>query len=126
MRGNEKFVVQLLGEGADVNSPVRGEGGKIALRALRSWQPANGEEHERKLRLVQLLLEHGADINAATPARIAGFTCLQSAAAAGDIELAMFLINHCADINAPLRIRWSYCFRCCCLQGATGYGAVSA
>lgn len=98
--GNEHLVRLLLGAGSNVNSRACGEGGQTALQAICLWDTATEQEYERKMRICQLLISHGADTNAA-PARIGGMTALQFAAMAGHIEIAALLLRNGALVNAP-------------------------
>jgi ankyrin repeat protein len=50
--------------------------------------------------MVELLLEHGADVNA-PPARMYGATSLQFAAIKGLLGIAYLLLENGADVNAP-------------------------
>ncbi|KAH8761176.1 ankyrin repeat-containing domain protein [Diaporthe sp. PMI_573] len=100
MNGNEHLVHLLLASGSSVNSRACGPGSLTALQAICSWDTATEEEYERKVRICQLLISHGADINAA-PARIGGFTALQRAAMAGHLETAVLLLRNGARVNAP-------------------------
>lgn len=64
-RGDIDVVELLLLEGAEVNSPAKGRYGSTALQASCLYRPYSSEGQERKLRKIRLLLEHGADLNAA-------------------------------------------------------------
>lgn len=99
-RGDEDLVKLFLKQGANVNSPPRGAGGKTALQDICDWSPATEEEHRRKMRICNLLMQSGADINAPA-ARGHGLTALQAAVIRGDIELAAILIRNGAHVNAP-------------------------
>lgn len=98
--GKEHLVRLLLRAGSNVNSRACGRRGLTALQAICSWDTATEQEYERKMRICQLLISHGADINAA-PARIEGSTALQFAAMAGHIEIAALLLRNGALVNAP-------------------------
>lgn len=98
--GNEHLVRLLLRAGSYVNSRACGKWGQTALQAICSWDTATEQEYERKMKICQLLISHGADTNAA-PARVAGSTALQSAAMAGHIEIAALLLRNGALVNAP-------------------------
>ena len=50
--------------------------------------------------IVEMLLEYGADVNAA-PAQMRGATALQFAAIQGFLGIAYLLLQHEADVNAP-------------------------
>ena len=77
----------LLGAGANVNDTAADGTSALALAAL-SGQGA----------LAALLIEEGADLNAAG----AGYTALHAAVQRGDLRLANTLIAHGANVNAPL------------------------
>lgn len=98
--GNEELVHLFLEEGADVNSPARGEWGRTALQAVCSWDPATEKEHRRKRTIFDILLNSGAEINAA-PASRRGVTALQAAVLTGDVELAAILIQNGAQVDGP-------------------------
>lgn len=101
INGNERLVRLLLEAGSDVNSRACiGLNSKTALQAICSWDTATEEEYERKMRICQLIISHGADVNAA-PARVNGWTALQFAAMAGHLEIAALLLRNRARINAP-------------------------
>ena len=95
---NETLVRLFLQEGANVNSPARGQGGFTALQAICGWSPATEEEHRRKMRICRLLLEKGAVVNVSNTQR--RVTALALAAEAGDLELARLLLGQGAVINA--------------------------
>lgn len=99
-QGNEELVKLFLEQGANVNSPARGLCGMTALQAICSWDPATEQEHRRKMRICELLLSSGAEINA-VPARNGGITALKAAVNTGDLELAAILIRDGARVNAP-------------------------
>lgn len=96
--GDETLVRLFLREGADVNSPARSCTGFTALQAICQWSIAIAEEHRLRMRICSLLIDQGADLNAA-PAEL-GNTALGWAAIMGDLELAALLIHEGADINA--------------------------
>lgn len=98
-RCDEELVTLLLSLHADVNHPAKGHQGSTALQGACAWMPVTPSEGEIKLKIAKLLLEHGADTNAA-PAW-SGYTALQRAAFLGDLELATLLLRHGADIQAP-------------------------
>lgn len=98
--GNEHLVRLLLEAGSSVNSRACGRQSQTALQAICSWDTATEQEYERKMRICQLLISHGADTNSA-PARIEGVTALHYAAMAGHVEIAALLLRNGALINAP-------------------------
>lgn len=97
-KGNETLVCLFLQEGANVNSLARGQYGFTALQAIGLWNPANEEEHQRKMRICRLLINQGADVNSAPAADMD--TALGAAAMSGDLELAALLLREGAEINA--------------------------
>lgn len=97
--GDETLVRLFLREGADANSPSCGSRGVTALQAVCQWPLVNTKEHQLRMRICRLLIDQGADINAAS-ARY-GRTALGHAAMNGDLELAALLIHEGADVNAP-------------------------
>lgn len=97
--GNEALVLLFVQEGADINMPAGGPGGKTALQAICAWSCATEEEHQRKMRICVLLIENGANVNAAPSEE--GSTALMSAASHGDLELVALLLRQGADVNAP-------------------------
>lgn len=107
-QGNEDLVYMFLEEGANANSPARGLHGRTALQAICFWHPATEKEHRRKMTICDILLNNGADINAA-PARQRGETALQAAVTAGDLELTALLIHKGAHVNAPPPTKADYC-----------------
>lgn len=98
----EELVVLLLQKGAKVNTPARGDNGRTALQAICSYHSKSPAEKEQKIRIINILLAYGADINAA-PARTFGWTSLQCVAERGDLEVAMLLLSWDppADVNMP-------------------------
>lgn len=121
-RGNEDGVKMFLKQGANVNSPPRGANGKTALQDICSWSPATEEEHRRKMRICNLLMQSGADVNAPA-ARMYGMTALQAAVILGDLELAAILIRNGAHVNAPpaeIGLRHGYHY--CALDSAAFHG----
>lgn len=99
-QGNGELVYLFLRQGANVNSRARGLFGRTALQAICLWDPATEQEHRRKMTICELLLNSGADINAA-PARRGGMTALQAGVRTGDLELVAILVRDGAHVNAP-------------------------
>lgn len=92
--GNSSLVPLLLAWGAD----VRAQGGAFttALHAACFTRPKEGKEGDVKM--VQLLLDHGADVNATAKNKLFG-TPFQAACAAGNIKLVRLLLDRGADVN---------------------------
>lgn len=109
-RGHLDVVRLLLGLGADVNAaPSRVHGCTPLQGACSLPGPAAGDggggggEGERRGRedveLVRLLLDSGADVNAAA-GKARGWTALQGACLAGNVEAVEVLLASGADVNA--------------------------
>lgn len=92
--GNSDLVPLLLAWGADVNA--RGGAFTTALHAACFTRPKEGKDGDVKM--VQLLLDHGADVNATAKNKLFG-TAFQAACAAGNIKLVRFLLDRGADVN---------------------------
>lgn len=118
-QGNGDLVYLFLRQGANVNSRARGLYGRTALQAICLWDPATEQEHRRKMTICEVLLNSGADINAA-PARRGGMTALQAAVIRGDLELAAILVHDGARVNAPPAIHGRHNY--CALDAAAFYG----
>lgn len=85
------IINELLGAGAEVNSPAGKNSGLTALQgAVLSGRDS----------LVELLLDRGAEVNAPA-ASIRGWTALQAAAYMNNHELLEHLLNRGADVNSP-------------------------
>lgn len=107
LRCHEGLVDLLLDNRADVNCPARGSGGMTPLQSVcfpKYLVPRRSikslETQKKKGRIAKLLLDRGANVNAA-PAWNFGLTALQAAAYGGDMELANFLVSRGANVNAP-------------------------
>lgn len=98
-QGNEEVVSLLLEAGADVNVAAYGSC-PTALQAICSFLSNTPGKHEKKTRIVKLLLNKDANLNAA-PARHSGFTALQMTARKGELDITMLLLQRGADVNAP-------------------------
>ena len=99
---NAEIVALLIAAGAEVNRP--GNRGRTPLFFVGAEPFDNA----------RLLLDHGADINAAAKH---GFTALHSAAIAGNADFVRFLVAHGANTNAQtdarqtawaLAVRWGH------------------
>lgn len=101
---DDDMVSWLLKRGADPTMPAKGFAGLTALQAVCTFDAINPEEHTRKSNIVKRLLGHTASpsslVNAA-PAPGFGHTALQTAAMRGDLDVALLLLVHGADVNAP-------------------------
>ena len=92
--GSENYpaVLRLLQEGADVNATSK-FGETALLRAVRCAYA----DREAAPKIVRLLLEQGADINAQTT--LIGETALMRATYYGYVEIARILLDNGADVN---------------------------
>ncbi|KAE8422730.1 ankyrin repeat-containing domain protein [Aspergillus pseudocaelatus] len=88
--GYHKSCCFLIGRGAAVNIHSTESWGTPLQEAIK-WTYVN---------IANVLLEHGADINA-LPAENRGVTALQAASINGMFELAVRLLERGADVNAP-------------------------
>ncbi|KAL1858858.1 hypothetical protein Daus18300_009856 [Diaporthe australafricana] len=100
VHGEERIIRLLLQDGADVNSSARGFCGVTPLQAVCWLQGEKPSDAEKKTAIMVLLLDHGAKVNAA-PSWNHGYTALQAAASAGDVQCAKLLVSRGADLNAP-------------------------
>lgn len=80
----------LIDSGADTNALDDYEPGITALQ---------GASRRGNLRVVQMLLEHGADVNVCSVGR--EMTALEYAADYGRLDIVQFLINARADTHLP-------------------------
>ncbi|KAL1872705.1 hypothetical protein Daus18300_004251 [Diaporthe australafricana] len=96
-RGEHNLVCLLLERGVDVNLPALGDTGMTALQAICLWDPATPEERARKDKILRLLLDKGAEVNA--PSSVRRWTALCAAAMHGDLATAFLLLKHVAEIN---------------------------
>ncbi|KAE8340521.1 ankyrin repeat-containing domain protein [Aspergillus arachidicola] len=88
--GYDKSCASLVAYGADVNIYPTKYWGTPLQEAIRS----------SRVNIANVLLEHGADINA-LPAENSGITALQAASINGMFELAVRLLERGADVSAP-------------------------
>jgi hypothetical protein len=84
--GNAYKVIELLREGANVNT-----------RDEHGFTPLHYAAFSRDADVARLLLEHGADANAKGEG---GVTPLHHAAIIGNADVARLLLDHGADVNA--------------------------
>lgn len=123
--GDQDLVALLLSKGADINKPARGSRGMTALQAACAWDPITFEEARSKMNLVKFLIQHGANINTSTCTSDGyfGTTALHIAAMRGDIEIAILLLSHGAQVNALCRRNWSHTrYICTALDEAADFG----
>ncbi|KAL6832933.1 ankyrin repeat-containing domain protein [Trichoderma camerunense] len=92
--GNSDIVPLLLSWGADVHA--QGGAFTTALHAACFTRPKEGKDGYVKM--VQLLLDHGADVNATAKNKLFG-TAFQAACAAGNMNLVRLLLDRGADVN---------------------------
>lgn len=90
--GREKLARELIRRGANVHAPAGNDRGFTALQAA-CWA-GNSLEFVDYLVRVQ-----GANVNEA-PSEKSGYTALQAAAEEGSLNLAEFLLDNGADVNA--------------------------
>ncbi len=86
--GHADVAEFLLSRGAEVNSPSRN-----AMRVM----PLHSAIANRRIEIVKLLLDHGADVNAA---QADDFTPLHEAAQNGMLDVAQRLLERGARVNA--------------------------
>ncbi|KAI0161076.1 ankyrin [Hypoxylon sp. FL1284] len=98
-RGNNELVAELVSMGADLNKPAVGWGGRTALQDACELESTTTAGKSRKMELIHFLIQNGAEINAPA-ASYWGCTALQLAARVGDIETALLLLYHGADVNS--------------------------
>ncbi len=90
--GNLDIARLLVESGANVNAEAKNP---MHVRPLHSAVAGHGDLRQ----IVQLLLEHGADVNARQEK---GFTSLHGAAQRGDADAAQLLLGYGAEVNAKL------------------------
>lgn len=92
-RGNRAIVEELIHQGADVNERSVEYGTALQMACDKDMKYLDYD-------LIDLLLNHGADVNA--PAAYKDeLTALQFAASHGAIKLALILLDQGADVDAP-------------------------
>lgn len=97
-RGDYDLVCLLLERGVDLTRPALGYKGMTALQAICFWDPARPEERVRKDKILRLLLDKGAEANAASSGMQGA--ALRAAAMHGDFSTAFLPLKHGAEINA--------------------------
>lgn len=116
---DEKLVRYLLKKQAPVNAPARGHGGRTALQAICEAEATVPEMYQKKLRIVRLLLETGAKVNA-SPARSNGSFVLTEAIRADSTEIVTLLIKNGVDVNAPSGVPGKLALDLASLHGLKG------
>jgi TonB family protein len=90
VRGAEPYALELLiGAGAEVNAKATDAGG--------GWTPLHGAAAQGSIQMVEVLIKHGADINAKD---VRGLTPRQAAEQAGRTDVAALLARAGGD-NTP-------------------------
>lgn len=117
--GDYTLVCMLMDHDADVNRPALGDYGMTALQAICAWDPVRREERQKKEKIIALLLDNGAEVNATN---IHGHTALHYAAQLGDLSSAFRLLKHGADVNVAGREYWIWAGTA--LDTAAGHGRV--
>lgn len=97
-RGDEQLVRQLLDLGVEVDGKPLPDGAATALECICRWTPLTSEEGLRRLRIIQTLLSHGAEVNASGNA-YGGCTALHQAVAQGALDVTTLLLRHGANVN---------------------------
>lgn len=111
---NQELVELLLNAGVSVNE-------KPANQPIGEFMPRTALQtaiHKGNLRLTDLFIEHGADINAPA-AEDSGATALQIACIHGNLDLSLRLLELGADVNAK-RLRRGRT----ALEGASEHGRI--
>lgn len=98
--GDFTLVCLLLERGVDLNRPALGWHSQTALQAICAWDPVRPEEMTKKEKIIKLLLDKGADVNAMNSS---GYTALIHAALLGDLSTAFILLKHGAEVDALAR-----------------------
>jgi len=101
-RGDVSRLNSLLGRGVDANE--KNQMGFTALDYAARAIPPYFKGGQTDARAVALLLDHGANLEAAGEG---GITPLMSAAANGNLELVAMLLDHGADVNKESPYGWT-------------------
>lgn len=88
------LIQELVAQGADLGCAT--EGGLTPLVSACQGQTDSALDAERRMDVVHYLLKHGLDVNAGATRSP---SALGYAARAGDLELAITLLDHGADCN---------------------------
>jgi ankyrin repeat protein len=93
-KGNFEIVKTLLNAGADPN--VRGDFGDIPVIEGASVEACYGLDQENRLKIVELLILNGADVNLRS---VNGDSAIKTAAQCGNTKLVELLISNGANVN---------------------------
>jgi ankyrin repeat protein len=131
-RGHEAVVQSLVDAGANINAP----GGNNIYRNAFELACGTGESiytsyttfnvndqrgSAGNIRLIQFLLNAGATVNPERVTRYQGRTPIQAAAEGGHETIALLLLKHGADINAPASPSLgATALQAACYRGHTG------
>ncbi|KAI0521678.1 hypothetical protein F5B22DRAFT_643850 [Xylaria bambusicola] len=125
---DQSLISTLMERGGDINSPALGPQGRTALQVACSVTGTSEANRRAQLTFVEFLLRNNADVNAPPCTRdpnysstVGGYTALQLAAAAGNLELLSLLLSHKAHVNLPSHLR-----RRCALDVAAEEGRLDA
>lgn len=103
---DNQLVQALLSRGANVNAPASELGGCTAIAAICAYESCSTHEARRRISLIQLLLNNGADMYAGnTDVDSGAEPVLNILARKGDLEAATVLLEHGAD---PNRAEWIF------------------
>lgn len=96
--GDEQSIRKLLELGVEVDGKPLPDGAATALLCICRWVPLTSEEGLRRLRIIQTLLDHGAEVNA-LPNGTRNNTALHEAVRQGSLDVTTLLLRHGANIN---------------------------
>lgn len=97
--GDEKLVTLFLDLHPDANAHARGNDSNAALQGTCVLDNVSPEGGVAEIEIAKRLLEHDTDVNRAPGMR--GSNALQRAAILGDLDVAILLLQHGAEIQAP-------------------------
>ncbi|KAI0864986.1 hypothetical protein F4860DRAFT_341078 [Xylaria cubensis] len=117
---DRSLVSALLEHGANINSPPFKYSGRTPLQAAITMISTYEAHNRAQIDFIQFLLRNNADVNAPAGARN-GFTALQLAANAGNLQLLSLLLSHGALVNMP-----NHCSHKCALDFAAAHGRLDA
>lgn len=103
-RGDEQLVQQLLDLGVEVDGKPLPGNAATALECICKWKPLTSEEGLRRLRIIQTLLNHGAEVNASGSNASGinayrGGTALHEAVRQGALDVTTLLLCHGANAS---------------------------